>query len=66
MSKIQNPAHSTSTWTAIVAVPATEAGALSGFEATCKACGQTYGSSLKTTLQLDMQDHNRFMVKMRR
>lgn len=64
MAKNKTSAHSTGNWTAVVAVPASGPGALAGYEATCLHCSATYGSSTQSTLTLDMQDHDRFMVKM--
>lgn len=66
MSKSKTSAHSTSKWTATVAVPASGPGALAGFEAKCLNCGALYGSSMASSLTLDRAGHDRYMVRMGR
>ena len=64
MAQTQILSHSSANWTATVAVPASQPGALAGFEAKCLTCGAVYGSSMASSLKLDQMGHDRFMVKM--
>ena len=50
------------TQTALVAVPASGPGALSGFQVTC-SCGLVIKSSMESSARLDAQDHARWHQK---
>jgi hypothetical protein len=47
----------------IMAVKATEKGALDGFQASCSCCGLTIKSSMRTMIESDIAAHEKWHAK---
>ena len=55
--------HSSSTSTAVVAVPASGPGALAGFEFRCEDCAEVAAFSIRSMTESHARDHVAYMIR---